>query len=83
MARTLALVLGIAAVLFSPGCQSKARNRQINPTVQSDLAVNANQVRLRMRSLVDPFAGEIEQARQDRRFRVKSVHKASRNSMED
>jgi hypothetical protein len=62
MARTLALVLGIAAVLFSPGCQSKARNRQINPTVQSDLAVNANQVRLRMRSLVDPFAGEIEQA---------------------
>ena len=62
MVRALAVVLGIAALVFTAGCSGKARNRQLNPAVQEDLAVNANQVRLRMRSLVDPFAGEIEQA---------------------
>jgi len=63
MARTLAVVLGLAAVVFAAGCfAAKSRNRQLNPSVKSDLAVNANQVRLRMRSLVDPFAGEIEQS---------------------
>ena len=63
MARTLVVVLGLAGVVFAAGCGAvKARNRQLNPSVKSDLAVNANQVRLRMRSLVDPFAGEIEQA---------------------
>ena len=49
--------------MFTVSCTTvKARNRQVNPEVQQDLAVNANQIRLRMRSLVDPFAGEIEQA---------------------
>jgi hypothetical protein len=38
--------------------------RKLDPTVhaQKDVAVTANQLRLRMRSLVGPMSGEIEQA---------------------
>ena len=54
-------VLAILAVAVACGCAAKARTRQLNDaSVQKDLAVDANQVRLRMRSLVDPLAGEIE-----------------------
>ena len=54
-------VLAIGAVVVSLGCAVKARNRPLNESVQKDLAVNANQIRLRMRSMVDPLAGKIEQ----------------------
>jgi hypothetical protein len=63
-ARALAIVLGIIAAAFSTACAAKARERTLSEAIQpkQDVAVNANQVRLRMRSLVDPLAGEIERA---------------------
>jgi len=63
MLRALTVAVGIVAVSFATSCAVKARNRQLHAAVQrSDIAVNPNQIRLRMRSLVDPFAGEIEQS---------------------
>jgi hypothetical protein len=63
MLRTLTVAVGIVAVSFTTSCAAKARNRQLNSSVQkSEITVNANQIRLRMRSLVDPFAGEIEES---------------------
>src|SRR5688572_11436821 len=63
MLRTLGVAVGIVAVSFATSCAVKARNRQIHSAIQrSDISVNPNQIQLRMRSLVDPFAGEIEQS---------------------
>lgn len=61
------LVLSVAcAVIFSASCSLKIRKKApAGPTTAhpaEDLAVTPNQIRLRMRSLVEPFAGEIEQA---------------------
>jgi hypothetical protein len=55
----------IAAVLVTgAGCRTALPERKIEAKVQpqQDLAVTQNQVRLRMRALVDPMCGEIEQA---------------------
>jgi hypothetical protein len=53
-------------LILSTGCSLSIRKKQ--PTgpatahAANDIAVTPNQIRLRMRSLVEPFAGEIEQA---------------------
>jgi len=65
MQRTLVAVTGIALAMCLTGCHRvKIRNRQASPAIHatSDIKANPNQVRLRMRSLVDPFVGEIEQS---------------------
>src|SRR5688572_5067043 len=63
MLRTLTFAVGIVAVSFATSCAVKAQNRQLHSAVQrTDISVNPNQIRLRMRSLVDPLAGEIEQS---------------------
>jgi len=55
----------IAALLVTGiGCRMALPERPIEAQVhpQQDIAVTQNQVRLRMRALVDPMCGEIEQA---------------------
>ena len=55
----------IAALLVTgTGCRTALPERPIKGQVHTpqDLAVTQNQVRLRMRALVDPMCGEIEQA---------------------
>jgi len=70
MIRTNRLLTYIAltvacALIFSTSCSLNIRKKQPTgpATAHSaqDLAVKPNQIRLRMRSLVEPFAGEIEQ----------------------
>jgi hypothetical protein len=59
------LTLALSALILTTGCSLGIRKK--TPTgpaaahSSQDLAVSANQIRLRMRSLVEPFAGEIEQ----------------------
>ena len=60
-----ALAAGSAFILLT-SCSVNIR-KKVPPSSTAahpaeDLAVSANQIRLRMRSLVEPFAGEIEQA---------------------
>src|SRR5262245_58260728 len=54
------------ALISSTSCSLKIRKQQPTGSATAhpaqDLAVKPNQIRLRMRSLVEPFAGEIEQA---------------------
>ena len=60
----LGVVLGIAAAAVSVGCAAKAPTRAPDARVEGsqDLKANATQVRLKMRSLIDPMCGEIEHA---------------------
>jgi len=62
--RDILLALLLLVVSLSFGCSIKIRKRQ--PTTSAapkgDISASVNQVRLRMRSLVDPFAGEIERS---------------------
>jgi hypothetical protein len=60
--QTSVALIVIAALAVSAGCGLKVRKRQTAPALQpkEDIAASPNQIRLRMRSLVDPFAGEIE-----------------------
>ena len=53
-----------AAVLLSSalGCAVSMRAPRIDSRAQTSVTANANQVRLRMRSLVGPMCGEIERA---------------------
>jgi hypothetical protein len=63
---TLAVLAAMCMLILSGSCSLKIRKKQ--PTgpatahAASDLSVKPNQIRLRMRSLVEPFAGEIEQS---------------------
>jgi hypothetical protein len=62
---TLANLLAITVSLLFVSCESKAPTRgvlhdQIHP--RADVAVNSEQARLRVRSLVVPFSGELEAA---------------------
>src|SRR5262245_30388162 len=62
---TYVALTAACALIFSTSCSLKIRKKAptgpatAHPT--QDLAVSPNQIRLRMRSLVEPFAGEIEQ----------------------
>jgi hypothetical protein len=62
---TYVALTAACALILSTSCSLKIRKKQ--PTGQTtahpaqDIAVTPNQIRLRMRSLVEPFAGEIEQ----------------------
>jgi hypothetical protein len=53
-----ALSAALAATSF--GCVASLRAPKIDSRAETTLAANANQVRLRMRSLVGPLCGEIE-----------------------
>jgi hypothetical protein len=57
-------VLVAALLVTGTGCQMARSEREIEAKVhaQQDIPVTQNQVRLRMRALVDPMCGEIEQA---------------------
>jgi hypothetical protein len=52
--------LALALVMLSPGCGVSMRAPRIDSRAETKVAVNANQVRLTMRSLVGPMCGEIE-----------------------
>jgi hypothetical protein len=55
----------VAALLVTgTGCRMARSERKIEAKVhtQQDITVTQNQVRLRMRAMVDPICGEIEQA---------------------
>jgi hypothetical protein len=52
--------LWIALVASSVGCAVSMRSPKIDSRAGTKLAVNVNQVRLKMRSLVGPMCGEIE-----------------------
>jgi hypothetical protein len=54
--------LSIALGASSVGCGVSMRAPKIDSRAQTKVAVNANQVRLKMRSLVGPMCGEIERA---------------------
>ena len=54
--------LWIALGASSVGCGVSMRAPKIDSRAQTKVAVNANQVRLKMRSLVGPMCGEIERA---------------------
>ena len=58
---SLRATLGAALVGVS-GCQVTSPKPKITPELEPDIAVNPNQGRLRMRSLVDPMCGQIEAA---------------------
>src|SRR4249920_406059 len=53
-------VVSIALVTALAGCAVSMRAPQIDSRADVSVAVNANQARLRMRSLVGPMCGEIE-----------------------
>jgi hypothetical protein len=57
----LETALGIALVA-SCGCAASMRAPRIDSRAKTTMAVNLNQVRLKMRSLVGPMSGEIEHA---------------------
>jgi hypothetical protein len=59
---TPALIAVLAVSVMSASCAVKARSQPVTQDTASDLAVTADQVRLRMRGLVHPFAGELERA---------------------
>ena len=52
--------LWIALAASSVGCGVSMRAPKVDSRAEVDVAVNANQARLRMRSLVGPMCGEIE-----------------------
>jgi len=66
MIRTIRLLsYAGCCLILSTGCSLNIRKKQPTGTATAhasqDIAVTPNQIRLRMRSLVEPFAGEIEQ----------------------
>jgi hypothetical protein len=64
MMRTRTAVFYFMVLVTGAGCTFAAPERKLESTVhaQQDVAVTPNQLRLRMRSLVGPMCGEIEQA---------------------
>ena len=57
-------VLGVVVVMAATGCHFAPREVRIQPGghAKQDIALTQNQIRLRMRALVGPMCGEIEQA---------------------
>jgi hypothetical protein len=62
--RTLAAACCALVSLAGAGCTFAVPERKLEPAVhaQRDVAVTSNQLRLRMRALVGPMTGQIEQA---------------------
>ena len=64
--RVLCLTLWVGGLLGLGGCASTLANQRMEPsrapTPRANLAFSDNQIRLRMRALVDPMSGEIERA---------------------
>ena len=62
--RYILFALLMLVVSLSFGCSIKVKKRQPKTSAapKGDISASANQVRLRMRSLVDPLAGEIERS---------------------
>jgi hypothetical protein len=62
--RTLAVACCVLVSVVGTGCTFAVPERKLEPVVhaQSDVAVTANQLRLRMRALAGPMTGQIEQA---------------------
>ncbi|HEY7253399.1 MAG TPA: hypothetical protein VIG37_23080 [Methylomirabilota bacterium] len=62
--RALAVACCVSVSLVGAGCTFAVPERKLEPVVhaQNDVAVTANQLRLRMRSLAGPMTGQIEQA---------------------
>src|SRR5262245_25138668 len=64
-ALTRVVLIATCAMLLSTGCKLSIRKKAPTGSATAhsvkDIAVTPNQIRLRMRSLVEPFAGEIEQ----------------------
>jgi len=58
---TVGGALWIALVASSVGCSVSMRAPRIDTRAETKVTVNANQARLKMRSLVGPMCGEIEQ----------------------
>lgn len=50
-----------ALLLGASGCQVTSPQRNVSQDTQANMAVTQNQTRLRMRSLVDPMCGQIEE----------------------
>jgi hypothetical protein len=57
-------VLAVVSAIAATGCRFAAPERKTQPGghAQKDIALTQNQIRLRMRGLVGPMCGEIEQA---------------------
>jgi len=63
MMRTLAAACCVVGALLGAGCTFSVPERKLEPVhTQQNVAVTANQLRLRMRSLVGPMSAQIEQA---------------------
>ena len=64
MKRALPILLWMVLLLSTSGCRFARPERKIEAQLhsQKDIAVTQEQVRLRMRALVDPMCGELEQA---------------------
>jgi len=58
------VIFWVVAEVLSVGCAARAPARALDTRIHgtADVNVNASQVRLKMRSLVDPMCGEIERA---------------------
>jgi len=54
--------VSIALATSAVGCVASMRSPKVDSRAEVSVAVNANQARLRMRSLVGPMCGEIERA---------------------
>jgi len=63
---TLVFLAAACSLVFSSSCSLKIRKKVPTGSATAhpahDIAATPNQIRLRMRSLVEPFAGEIEQS---------------------
>jgi hypothetical protein len=57
-------MLAVVLVLAATGCQIAAPNIKVQPggLAKEDIALTQNQIRLRVRAMVGPMCGEIEQA---------------------
>jgi len=64
MLRRFLVFLTLIGVSLPVSCSIKVHKRQATGKIQpkEDISASPNQIRLRMRSLVDPLAGEIERA---------------------
>lgn len=58
--RTIRCALAAAFFVYIGGCSLQSRSRLV-PETQKNIAVTHDQFRLRMRALVDPMCGQIEQ----------------------
>ena len=62
--RVICFLILVMLVVIGPGCRIAAPQRKVEAEIHSerDITANRNAIRLRMRALVDPLCGEIEQS---------------------